>query len=393
MKFYKLGIYSTSLLFAIPSFGIEFSSCYDCYTFVAPTIVGAESLSTPEVGLIVYDSSFGAFRGYNSANKWSKISSELKSRSVSSAGPINFNDDLIIASAGANYTLDLPAAGSVPGKVLTIKKSDTTAFQITVDPYSSETIDGLANLTLKTQNDFIEIISTGSNWVTRSQKIYKAPTVQKFTSSTGSYMLPSNPSPLYIRVRMVGGGGGGGGGGQGTGSTAGGPGGVSTFGGSLLVANGGTGGAAQLGAAGNGGTAVLGSGPAGSTFIGGGGQPGYGFNVSNGNSFGIFGGVGGSSIFGGGGRGGNSGVNAGTSGATNSGAGGGGGSSATANSVLCYSGAGGGAGGSVDAIINTPSSSYSYQVGAGGTPGSAGTNGGAGGSGALGYIEVTEYYQ
>jgi hypothetical protein len=47
----------------------------------------------------------------------------------------------------------------------------------------------------------------------------------------------------------------------------------------------------------------------------------------------------------------------------------------------------------VDAIITSPSSSYSYAVGAAGSAGSAGTSGAAGGAGGAGYIEVTEYYQ
>jgi hypothetical protein len=57
------------------------------------------------------------------------------------------------------------------------------------------------------------------------------------------------------------------------------------------------------------------------------------------------------------------------------------------------SGMGGGAGGFVDAIIFSPSATYTYTVGSGGAGGSAGTNGNAGGAGAAGIIVVEEHYQ
>jgi hypothetical protein len=50
-------------------------------------------------------------------------------------------------------------------------------------------------------------------------------------------------------------------------------------------------------------------------------------------------------------------------------------------------------GGYIDAIITSPASSYSYQVGAGGTSGTAGTSGYVGGAGGSGIIIVEEYYQ
>ena len=44
------------------------------------------------------------------------------------------------------------------------------------------------------------------------------------------------------------------------------------------------------------------------------------------------------------------------------------------------------------AIINSPSATYSYTVGAGGSAGSAGTSGNAGSAGGSGGIWVTEHY-
>lgn len=218
---------------------------------------------------------------------------------------------------------------------------------------------------------------------------FVAPTVQKFTSGTGTYTAPTSPRvPVYIRVRMVGGGGGGAGSGT-SGSGAGGAGGNTTFGTTLLVANGGA--AGTIGGPNTaGGTASLGSGPLGIALTGGGGQGS--FHQSSVSGLELGGGQGGSSIFGGGGGGGGY-ENTGGAGATNTGGGGGGGG-LTGAAANIFSGAGGSAGGGVDAIITSPTTTYSYAVGAAGSAGSAsGVDGFTGGAGGSGLIEVTEFYQ
>jgi hypothetical protein len=56
-------------------------------------------------------------------------------------------------------------------------------------------------------------------------------------------------------------------------------------------------------------------------------------------------------------------------------------------------GVGGGSGGCVRAIITSPSATYHYTIGAGGTGGYGGTSGQNGGTGGSGVIVVREYYQ
>lgn len=210
-----------------------------------------------------------------------------------------------------------------------------------------------------------------------------SPTVQRFTSGSGTYTLPTARAPLYIRVRMCGAGGGGGGGG-GVGNTSGSSGNATTFGSSLLTAGGGGGGVSSGGAGGAGGGATINSPAFGTGLSGGAGASCIG------NANGGSGGWGGSNAFGGAGAGGgSSGVSAGA-GVPNTGAGGGG---SGAGSVTQTGGAGGGAGAYIDAIIPNPSATYAYSVGTNGSAGAAGSNAGAAGDGSLGYIEVTEYYQ
>jgi hypothetical protein len=211
-----------------------------------------------------------------------------------------------------------------------------------------------------------------------SWSTFTAPTIQVFTSSSGTYTTPGGV--LYIKVTCAGGGGGGGG--RGAPGSDGVAGGNTTFGSSLLTANGGglgkkgdSGGAL----AGAGGTATV-SAPASTLIAVTGGIGGVGGGQAD-----YISGAGGSNPLGGGAMSAATGSGTGAAGAANTGGGGAGGGGGGAGA---YPGAGGGAGGYLEAIITSPSATYSYAVGAGGAGG--GSTGGAGGSG---YIVVQEFYQ
>jgi hypothetical protein len=215
-----------------------------------------------------------------------------------------------------------------------------------------------------------------------------APTVQLFTMIGSGVYTPSQPNPLYIRVRLVGGGGGGSGAGTTGTPSPGTAGNFTSFGSSLLVAQGGAGGQAVAGGGqgGAGGSASIGAGAMGVSFSG---SVGGGANYQNTAVNNLAGGTGGTSPFGGAGSGSYSGV---SQGAASSGSGGGGGS--TGAIADCASGAGGGSGGFIDAIIPNPGTAYEYSVGSGGAGGNAGSGSpvSPGSNGASGVIVVEEFY-
>jgi hypothetical protein len=226
-----------------------------------------------------------------------------------------------------------------------------------------------------------------SNGTTASWGTPTPPTVQRFTSGSGTCTISAGVT--WIRVRLWGAGGGGGGSGTAS-QTAGSAGGATTFGSSLLTANGGAGGGIIGNAGGLGGTVTVNSPAITVIKLVGGVGGGHGFNNSVANGSSLPGGMGANGPFGGGGGGAvyaGAGIDAEVN--TGGGAGGGGTTTGTTNS---YSGSGGGGGGFIEAIIVTPDATYSYAVGAAGAKGNAGTNGFAGGIGGSGYIEVTEYY-
>lgn len=217
-----------------------------------------------------------------------------------------------------------------------------------------------------------------------------SPTIQKFTSGSGTYTTPAGVK--YIVVQMCGGGGGGGGSSSNASGGTGGTGGNTTFGSSLLTANGGTGGTgANPSVVGAGGSATLNSPAIGISFAG---QSGSGGEAQGALAINQSSGAGGNTPFLGGGQSLASSASAiaGQTAVANTGSGGGG-SVYVSSLTGSFCGAGGGAGGFIQALITSPSATYSYSVGTAGTAGTAGTSGAAGGAGAAGIIIVTEYYQ
>lgn len=73
-------------------------------------------------------------------------------------------DDVILCSGGT-ITITLPSASGIAGKIYTIKKTDTSGSNlVTIDGDAAETIDGDATYVLDQQNQFVTIISNGTNW-------------------------------------------------------------------------------------------------------------------------------------------------------------------------------------------------------------------------------------
>lgn len=227
----------------------------------------------------------------------------------------------------------------------------------------------------------------GVKWAPSASPSFVAPLITTYTTGAATGTHTFTGSPLYVRVRMVGGGGGGSGsatigGGTGTSGTA------STFGTSLLSAGGGAGGIFT--GQGAGGSASLGTGPTGLALSGGDGGLGVATTPA-----GVFvdamGGI--SPFFAGYGP-----VTQTTGGSAKANTGGGGAGGATNGAASVTGGTGGGSGAYVDAIISGSTlsglaGSASYQVGNKGTGGTNGTLGNLGGDGGTGMIEVTEYYQ
>jgi hypothetical protein len=303
------------------------------------------------------------------------------------------------ATASYIYVYAIDNAGTVELAVSSIYKDELTLHNTTAISSSSDA-DGFYSTSART-GVAVRLIgrltiteATAGTWATNASQVDVVggalgvrglpanPTVQKFTTSSGTYTTPYGVK--YIKVRMVGQGGGGSGSGtSGAGDGTGGS--DTTFGGH--TASGGAGGT-YGGSGGSGGSYTIGSGAVG---VGVTGDPGSAGGAAAATGYRFAGGRGGGSALFGGGAATADYNSSGTNGNANSGGGGqGGGNTATTNSI---SGSGGGGGGSLDIIIANPASTYAYTVGtASGTLGSLGTSGANGGTGGTGLIVVEEYY-
>ena len=233
--------------------------------------------------------------------------------------------------------------------------------------------------------------ATAGTWATAPSNIQLAtqwaertPTVQVFTSGSGTYYKP--PGCKAIKVTF--GGSGGGGGSSGTAAWgAANDGAATTFGSSLLTANGGIKGTQNVATNAAGGTVTINS-PA-LTIVNKTGDYGEGSQYNNANGIMMNGGKGGSCGPHAGGAGGvrlATGISPGAN--TGGGGGGGGGSSTTG----FYAGGGGGGAGYGEALITDPLSAYAYAVAAAASGGSAGTSGSTGATSGSGFIIVEEFY-
>ena len=72
---------------------------------------------------------------------------------------------ILCSAASADYAVALTAAATLGnGFTVTLKKSDATKFMITINPDSTETIDGLLDLKLRNEHSEVTLICDGSNF-------------------------------------------------------------------------------------------------------------------------------------------------------------------------------------------------------------------------------------
>jgi hypothetical protein len=74
-------------------------------------------------------------------------------------------DGLVLCTAGAGgVTITLPDATIYTGRTFYIKQTDTGTGGVAIVTTSSQTIDTLTNYQLLNQNQFVQVVSDGSNW-------------------------------------------------------------------------------------------------------------------------------------------------------------------------------------------------------------------------------------
>ena len=105
----------------------------------------------------VYDSTYIAV---------DKIGSYVKEVKTIISAYTALGKDTVLLSNGTSgaFTIGLPSAGNLRGKIYTVMKIDSSGNAITVNPAGAETINGSATKVLSSQWDTVTIVSNGSNW-------------------------------------------------------------------------------------------------------------------------------------------------------------------------------------------------------------------------------------
>lgn len=87
------------------------------------------------------------------------------SGTVTGSYTVQSSDYLILANAASGaVTINLPAASLSKGRTLLVKKIDSSANTVTIDPNGAELIDGLATYATAIQNLTIMIVCNGTAW-------------------------------------------------------------------------------------------------------------------------------------------------------------------------------------------------------------------------------------
>ncbi len=70
----------------------------------------------------------------------------------------------VVVLVAGNITKSLPKATDSEGVFLIFKKTDSNATTVTIDPYGSETVDGLTTITLTEQYEVLRLYCNKAAW-------------------------------------------------------------------------------------------------------------------------------------------------------------------------------------------------------------------------------------
>lgn len=130
---------------------------------------------------------------------WVSPSGNLFVTSKTTTYTATTSDDVILAS-GSAFTITLYAASGNSGKILRVKKTDSSLTNIiTIDGNSSETIDGALTTTLNTQYEEITLVCDGSNWYILERNI-----PSEWTAYTPTFAGLGTVGTINVLSRRVG---------------------------------------------------------------------------------------------------------------------------------------------------------------------------------------------
>lgn len=145
------------------------SLLYNVY-LAAPIITGGAATVTNTANLFVSGPTSTTVTGGN-YSVWvddgtTRLDGGLNLNIRTVTGSITAAEDFTILcdATSGGITINLPAASTVTGRIYNVKKIDNSVNTVTIDPDSTETIDGAATNVISTQWTNIQFQSNGTNW-------------------------------------------------------------------------------------------------------------------------------------------------------------------------------------------------------------------------------------
>ena len=82
------------------------------------------------------------------------------------ASPYNTTDQevVLVDATSGDKIVNLPAAATSDGYKVVVKKTDASAFTVTIEPDDAETVDGGSNAVITQENVSLTVICNGSAW-------------------------------------------------------------------------------------------------------------------------------------------------------------------------------------------------------------------------------------
>jgi len=109
---------------------------------------------------VVFDSANGKLQ----TRDLNTISSQFLRTETANYTAVSTDHTILADATGGAFTITLPAASGLAGKIYTIKRINSGGHDVTIDANASETIDGDTTKVLNAHWKYLQIQCDGSNW-------------------------------------------------------------------------------------------------------------------------------------------------------------------------------------------------------------------------------------
>jgi hypothetical protein len=137
-------------------------------------------------------------RFYDGSNWISFLRGNLEYVSLTAGATLTAAQEFARCDAtSSGFTVVLPAAATMTGKLVRIEKTDTTFNAVTIDGNSAELVDGSATIVLNTYREWVLLLCTGTAWLVLATDHYRGKIAY---TPTGSWVANTTYTGYWWRT-------------------------------------------------------------------------------------------------------------------------------------------------------------------------------------------------